>query len=144
MMKISSSIRSSFPVRARRRQKGFVLISVLLIAILFFGLIELLMTESSEKMRESSRFRARIVSNILAENGAELAAAQMTDLSFNSDSLETDQGSMNGTYRRIGQDQFVIEASGTTSGVIQSRGIVTITGTIDGSSVRIDQTRHER
>lgn len=120
------------------------MISVLLIALLYFALIELIMAESARKMREAQRFRARITANILAENGAELAAAGMTGLDLREASLENDDGEMSGTFRRVGEDSFVIEATGTTKGVVRSTRNVSIKGRIVASSVRIDETRHDR
>ncbi|MDX1584387.1 MAG: hypothetical protein R3338_12385 [Thermoanaerobaculia bacterium] len=135
--------RSCFQGPNSGQQSGFVLISVLLIAILYFGLIELVLTESAEKMREANRFRARISANILAENGAELAAAQMTNLDYSQESLETDHGTMSGTFRRVGQS-FVIEGIGSSKGVIENTRKVTIRGTIEGESVSIERTDHDR
>ena len=95
-------------------------------------------------MREAQRFRARITANILAENAAELAAAGMTGLEAREASLENDDGSMTGAFRRIGEESFVIEATGTTTGIVKSTRNVSIKGRIVQSSVRIEETRHDR
>lgn len=131
-------------MRAKHSQEGFVLLSVLLIAVLYFGLIELLLNDSAQRMREAQRFRAVITANILAENAAELAATNMVGLSVNQASAESDDGSISGTYRRVGQNGFLVEAMGVTNGLSRAKRTVTIKGTISGTSVRIHQTRHRQ
>src|SRR6266566_4686861 len=58
-------------------QRGYVLISAIALAILYFGLMELMLIDSSRALREAQRFRARVTSAALAESAAELSAAQM-------------------------------------------------------------------
>lgn len=141
-MKGSSSSRSCFPVRAEHPQRGFVLLSVLLIAVLYFGLIELLLSDGSQRLREAQRFRSVITANILAENAAELATAGMVGLSENEASAELEEGSMSGTYRRVGENGFVVEAFGSSIGTNNTKRTVTIEGEIHAASVRIHRTRH--
>src|SRR6266545_5727430 len=62
---------------SRQRQRGFVLISALVLSVLYFALMELLLIDSSRALNEAQRFRARVVAGALAESGAELAALQM-------------------------------------------------------------------
>lgn len=131
-------------MRAETSQRGFVLVSVLLIALLYFGLIELIMADGARRSVEAQRFRARITANIFAENGAELAAKQMVHLGSSEEKLELPEGVMEGSFRRIGQEGFVIEATGTASGVVETRRSVAIRGTIRDSSVTIERTRHNR
>lgn len=131
-------------MRAERSQRGFVLLSVLLIAVLYFGLIELLLGDATQRLREAQRFRATITANILAENAVELATARMVHLSVNQASAELDDGSLSGTYRRVGEDGFIVEATGTTNGMFRTKRTVTIHGEIRASSVRIHQTRHSQ
>lgn len=141
-MTISSWNRWYFPVRASSAQRGFVLLSVLLIAVLYFGLIELLLSDASQRIREAQRFRSVISANLLAENAAELAAAGMVGLNQNEASADTVGGSMSGVYRRQGKHGFIVEAVGETSGVFSTTRTVTIEGTIHGASVTIRRTRH--
>lgn len=121
-----------------------MLLSVLLIAVLYFGLIELLLGDATQRLREAQRFRATITANILAENAVELATARMVHLSVNQASAELDDGSLSGTYRRVGEDGFIVEATGTTNGMFRTKRTVTIHGEIRASSVRIHQTRHSQ
>ena len=53
--------------------------SVLILAILFFALMTLLLIESSEMSRRADRYRSRVLAQVLAENGAELAAQKMVN-----------------------------------------------------------------
>lgn len=126
----------------KHSERGFVLLSVLLIAVLYFGLIELLLSDASERMRNARRFRAVVTANIHAENAAELAATGMVGLSVNEASAEIDGGSLSGTYRRVGENGFILEAAGTTGGAFATKRTVTIEGTIIGRSVTIHRTRH--
>src|SRR5204863_3948307 len=73
------SIRSSF--RGRTTERGYVLISAIVLAILYFALMELMLIDSSRAVREAQRFRARIVATTLAESAAELAALQLVTAS---------------------------------------------------------------
>lgn len=117
---------------------------MLLIAVLYFGLIELLLSDATQRLREAQRFRATISANILAENAAELATARMVDLSVNEASAELDGGSLSGTYRRVGENGFFVEATGIAGGMFRTKRTVTIHGEIHAASVRIHQTRHSQ
>lgn len=138
----SFSSRLCFPVRTEPAQRGFVLLSVLLIAVLYFGLIELILSDGAQRLREAQRFRAVITANILAENAAELATAGMIGLSEKEAAAENESGSMSGSYRRIGKNSFVVEAVGSSVGTNNAKRTVTIEGEIHASSVRIHRTRH--
>src|SRR5260370_11002888 len=70
------SMRSLFRGRTTN-QRGYVLISAIALAVLYFGLMELMLIDSSRALREAQRFRSRVVASALAESAAELAAAQM-------------------------------------------------------------------
>src|SRR5258708_13978010 len=58
-------------------QRRYVLITAIALAVLYFGLMELMLIDSSRALREAQRFRSRVVASALAESAAELAAAQM-------------------------------------------------------------------
>lgn len=131
-------------MRGKPSERGFVLLSVLLIAVLYFGLIELLLRDASQRMRDAQRFRSVITANIYAENAAELAATGMVGVSVNEASAEVEGGSLLGTYRRVGENGFVLEATGVTRGTFPAKRTVTIEGTIVGTSVTIHRTRHEQ
>lgn len=62
----------SFPVRDER---GFALIMALVLAILYFALIELLLIESTLAFRSARSVSDRIELQSLAEDGAEFVAA---------------------------------------------------------------------
>src|SRR5688500_16300349 len=65
--------------RARTSESGFALALAVVLAVLYFGLIQLLMMDASGQLAEARRFRARIVALTAAENAAELAAADITN-----------------------------------------------------------------
>jgi type II secretory pathway component PulK len=138
----SFSTRSSFRGRTERGQRGFVLVSVLLLALLYFGLMELMLADAASKLREAHRFRSRIVANILAENAVELAAARMLDHGSSEAEGKTPEGTMAGTYQRLENDHYVLQGEGRTSGITPTTRRVEIRGRIIGQSIRIDASRH--
>lgn len=121
-------------------QRGFVLVSALVIAALYFGLIELTLLDSSRRLETAQRFRARIAARILAENGAELAAQNMTKASSTSGEAELSDGIIQGRFERSG-DTFVLRGSGSTSGVKRASAGIEIRGRIDGNVILIDSSR---
>jgi hypothetical protein len=67
MRTVLRSTRSSS--RARTAERGFVLGMAMVIAVLYFLLMELLLIDSSRALGEAQRFRSRVVAAALAENG---------------------------------------------------------------------------
>ncbi len=126
----------------RRDQRGFVLVAALVLAILYFALMELLLIDSSRALAEAQRFRARIVSTALAENAAELAAEQIVSRSSAKVTASNFQGTMDGTLTRSGP-KFELEGQGTATGVIRQESSVIVQGRIapDGT-LSIDYTIH--
>jgi Tfp pilus assembly protein PilX len=124
-------------------QRGYVLISAIALAILYFGLMELMLIDSARALRESQRFRARVMAATLAESAAELAAAQMVNGTSNAANAQDDQGKMNGALNRTGND-FELNGEGVTSGVPPVRATVRVQGRIEGSRVMIDYTFHSQ
>jgi len=122
---------------------GIVLVAALVLAVLYFGLMELMMIDASRSLTEAQRFRARIVADTLAENAAELAAVQMITKANDMASYQDDQGSMKGTYNRTG-DEYVLTGVGRTDGIINQTATVRVQGRIDGVRVLIDYTAHSQ
>ncbi len=52
-------------------QRGFVLGAALLLAVLYFALMELLLLDSTLSLQQAQRFRAHIMATTLAESAAE-------------------------------------------------------------------------
>jgi hypothetical protein len=136
------SIRSSS--RAQRNERGFALIAALALAILYFGLVELLMIDASRELMEARQFRARVVALTLAENGAELAARNMTDPSVTDAqvSLANEDGEMSGTLRKDAAGQFEIEGSGTATGIESATESVILRGRVSGGEIQIQYAIH--
>ena len=139
------SMRFSFHARTNRtHQRGYVLISVIVLAILYFALMELLLIDSSRALREAQRFRSRIVAATLAESAAELAAAQMVaQQSSNSVNAKEDQGTMDGAIRVV-PPQFEITGDSATTGVLPVKANVRVQGRIEGTRVIVDYTFHSQ
>lgn len=141
-------MRFFFPARTTRRTKererGFVLISAIALAILYFALMELMLIDSTRALREAQRFRSRVVASTLAESAAELAAAQMVKGSAGATPKATDeQGSMEGQLHLVGS-QFELLGDGATAGVASMKASVRVQGRIEGTRVIIDYTFHSQ
>ena len=138
-------MRFSFRVRTTD-QRGYVLISAIALAVLYFGLMELMLIDSSRALREAQRFRARVVASALAESAAELAAAQMITRPARRPPVaaQDEQGQMLGTLNTNGR-AFEIIGEGTTAGVAPVKASVRVQGTITGGThIAIDYTFHSQ
>lgn len=123
-------------------QRGFVLISALVLSVLYFGLMALILIDSTRALHEANRFRARIVAATLAENGAERAAQDIISLDFREVPEDKDwQGTFSGQMKRTNQ-KFEIEAEGTAIGVVTQRAKVWVQGRVVGNVVTIDYATH--
>jgi hypothetical protein len=135
------STRSSF--RGRTTEKGYVLISAIALAILYFGLMELMLIDSSRALQEAQRFRARVVASALAENAAELVAANMITSPGSTTTAQDDQGKMIGAINVSGSN-FEINAEGDTAGVVPVKATVRVQGRIIGNHIAVDYTFHSQ
>jgi Tfp pilus assembly protein PilX len=135
------SIRS-FSRGRTERQRGFVLISALILAVLYFGLMELMLIDSQRALSEAQRFRARVVASTLAESAAELAAQQLVTRSASTVDVQDAQGTMHGTLQRSGPEAFTLTGTATSGGVQQATASVVVNGRVQGVAVHIDSTAH--
>ncbi|SRR5258706_15532978 len=133
---------SSFRARTRN-QRGYVLITAIVLAILYFALMELMLIDSSRAMHEAQRFRSRIVAQTLAESAAELAAVHIVDRVGTDVNAEDEQGTMVGKLTR-GSTAFEITGTGTTHGVQPMTATVRVQGSLTGGRVVIDYTYHSQ
>ncbi len=143
-MERSPSIR--FCSRAHTTERGFALAMALIIAVLYFGLIELMLLDASRELAEARRFRARIVALTLAENGAELAAWHILLSDGKPASIPGDdwQGSMTGTIMKNSDGTFTIKGTGDAVGVVEVHATVEVDGKVVGNDVQIYYTRHSQ
>jgi hypothetical protein len=115
--------------RARTSERGFVLVAALVLAILYFSLMELMLLDSSRALRESQRYRARVVAAVLAENGAELAAEEiLTNPRTMPVELNGEDGTMRGALSRQDDGKFVITGEGKATGVASQQATVELQG----------------
>ena len=135
-------MRSSFRARTRN-QRGYVLITAIVLAILYFALMELMLIDSSRAMHEAQRFRSRIVAQTLAESAAELAAVHIVDRQGTDVNAEDEQGTMVGKLTRS-SSAFEITGTGTTRGVQPTTATVRVQGSLTGGRVAIDYTYHSQ
>jgi Tfp pilus assembly protein PilX len=133
--------------RFSRDQRGYVLISAIVLAVLYFALMGLMLVESSRALREAERFRSRVMASTLAENAAELAAEDIVERGGNHIDADDWQGKMtakmthNATFDNS-PGSFEIEATGKTSGPIPASVDVKVQGEITGKKVTVDYTYH--
>lgn len=120
----------------------------IVLAVLYFGLMELLLIDSARELKEAQRFRARIVAAALAENAAELSMENATTSIRRPINQEDAQGTMIALMEAPGTPpnprRFTIEAEGTTKGVPPQRATVKVHGEISGGAIRIDYTFHSQ
>lgn len=140
-----SSIRSSS--RARTSERGYALISALILAALYFGLMELMLIDSQRALAEAQRFRARVVASTLAETAAELAAEQLV----NHAGMPVDDSDAQGKYRggvsysagADGGTQFTLTGIAETTGIARATASVKLLGRFDASGhIVIDTAEH--
>jgi hypothetical protein len=147
------STKSSFS--GRTRERGYVLITAIAMAILYFALMELMLIDSSRALREAQRFRSKVIATTLAESAAELSAASMvTNLKDNGINADDEQGSMkakcavtpipNNDPSKPKESAFMIDAEATTSGVSPVTSKVSVQGRIVGQQVKVDYTFHSQ
>jgi hypothetical protein len=143
-MERSPSIRSCN--RARTTERGFALAVALIVAVLYFGLIELMFIDAARDLAEARRFRARVVALTLAENGAELAAANLVTSVVNNPPPVTDwQGITTGTMKKnASTGEFEIHGTGEATGVVSQKATVIVRGQVVGGSVQIHNTQHSQ
>jgi hypothetical protein len=132
------------PRRDRSRERGFALAIAIILAVLYFGLIELLLVDSARELDQARRFRARVMAMTLAENGAEIAAFQMiTSPPASTPPYEDWQGTATGELSRPEPSIFRLKGTGETKGLVKSKATVQVIGHIDnGIRVYIDYTMH--
>jgi len=133
------SIRSSS--NGRTTERGYVLVSAIALAILYFALMELMLIDSSRALREAQRFRARVVATTLAESAAELAAAQLVTAPGATVNATDEQGTMSATLKKSG-NTFMIEAQAEATGVPAQKATVRVQGDVQGTRVRVAYTYH--
>jgi len=134
--------RSSF--RVRTRERGFVLIAVIALAVLYFALMELMLIDSSRALGEAQRFRSRVIAATLVESAAELSAASMlTRGAGDTINADDEQGSMKATCR-VNAPAFEINAEAATSGVMPVKSTLRVQGRIVGQRVVVDYTYHSQ
>jgi hypothetical protein len=135
--------RTLLAVGCSPNQRGYVLISAIALAILYFGLMELMLIDSSRALREAQRFRARVIASALAESAAELAAAQMVTRPGGATSAEDEQGKMMGSVE-VNGTAFELVGEGNATGVVPVKATVRVQGRIIGTHIAVDYTFHSQ
>lgn len=116
----------------------------IIVAVLYFGMIELMMLDASRELAEARRFRARIVALTLAENAAEGAALHIVDNVPQPFNEENEQGTMSGRVMKNSDGTFVLTGDGESSGLESTKAHVRVQGHVSGTSITIDLTLHSQ
>jgi len=128
-----------------------VLVAAIALAVLYFGLMELMLIESQRSLREAQRFRAKIVATTLAENAAELAAEHLCQNWVATIDWANGDGKMDGKMERKAapfgakpaRSPFVITVTGASSGVPTSSETLKLDGNVvDGTGIEITYSNH--
>jgi hypothetical protein len=135
------SIRFSF--RARTRERGYALISAIVLAVLYFAVMQLLMIDSTRALKEAQRFRSKVISSTLAESAAELAAAQIINTVSRTVKADDGDGQMRGLLRHS-SGSFEITGEGTSAGADPRKATVRVQGRIEGTKILVDYTSHSQ
>lgn len=105
---------------------GFALVAALLLALIYLGLILVVLAESSLANLEASRFRARTVAGIYAENGIELGWLGAAGPG----SIELEHGESSGTIEWLPGNRFRLEGRGSYRGSQRQLRVVTVSGRV--------------
>lgn len=127
--------------RDEHNERGFVLAAALIIAVLYFALMELLLMDSARALNEAQRYRSQVIAQTLAESGAERSSAQMMAKFTNQANAATDQGKMSGTMQH-NASSFEIVGDGEATGVPPAKAHVELKGAIFGNHIQIDYATH--
>lgn len=120
----------------------------IILAVLYFGLIELLMIDSARELNAARRFRAQVVAQTLAENAAEGAALMIADENVPPGDFKatSEDGTMDGSASRFkgeaGGMVFELKGTGVSAGLASTTAQVTIRGRINGKKLVIDYADH--
>ena len=128
--------------RARTSERGFALIAALALAILYFGLMELILIDSSRALSEAQRFRSRVLAAAMAEDAAELASVNMRHSSGGTNKLEGPDRQLTGKLVRAGEN-FEIIGEARSIGAMSQSATVRVQGRMgEDGVVTIDYTMH--
>lgn len=130
-----------------------MLITAIVLAVLYFALMELMLVDSTRALREAQRFRSKVVATVAAENAVELAAASMAKHSIANITAEDEQATMHGTLNVSGQpgnQTIILDGEAKTKGVQPADATVRITGRLLGDPmappqrIAIDYAAHSQ
>jgi hypothetical protein len=142
--------RSCSRARSKQDERGFAIVSALVLAFLFFSLVGLILLESAAAAQQASRFRSRAVADALAESAAEIGVMRMLTSGGSSMTMTVEGGEMAAEWEvKQTSDpnvrRFILAAQGKTKGVPPVEREVQLAGRIFyGNQVTIDRTLHGR
>lgn len=137
----------------RRSQRGIALVAAIVLAVLYFGLIQLLLIDGSRDLREAQRFRARVVALTLAENAVELAAVDLVNRSGGFANEDDWQGKYTGRRQGgsssgggVGKQPFLLTGESESKGTVKVTAKVRVFGQYDEvtKKVTINYTMHSQ
>lgn len=128
-------------------ERGFALVSALVLAFLFFALIGLILIESTLSLRIAHQYRAKIVANNLAESAVQLALQELAIDEDGELEVDTAEGKISTTCRLTpsasqGGYDFEIAAVGVSAGVTRSRSRIIARGHQSVGTVIVREVEH--
>jgi len=126
--------------RARADSKGFAMISALVIALLYFALMQLVMVESILAYRQARSIASRTSLHVLAEDGVELVTRDFCTSGGSSVTLESGNASVSAKSRMIGGQRFEIESKATSAAGTAS---IKLKGRMSGCNPIVESARYE-
>lgn len=137
----------------RRNQRGIALVAAIVLAVLYFGLIQLLLIDGSRDLREAQRFRARVVALTLAENAVELAAVDLVNRAGGFATEDDWQGRYTGRRQGgsssgggAGLQPFLLTGESESKGTVKVTAKVRVFGQYDEATkkITINYTMHSQ
>jgi len=125
--------------RARADSKGFAMISALVIAVLYFALMQLVFVESILAFRQARSIAARSALHILAEDGVELVMRDFCTSGGSSVTLVSGTATVVAKSRMIGSQRFEIESKATSPAGSAS---VNLQGRLSGCNPIVETARY--
>lgn len=122
-------------------ERGFALILSLVLALLFLALIALVLADTGAALRTAERVRGRVLADILAENGVELAAQGLLGRASQSVDRAIEGGHVKARLERTGEDRFRIASEAVADGPFAAMASVEIAGRVTGDRITIDRSR---
>lgn len=134
-------------MKRQRGERGFALISAIVLAFLFFALMGLLLIESTMSLRLAHDYRAKVLAHNLAESGLQLALQDLQLGGNGTVEFKMEEGTivtvctLRPNVLQGGED-FEVIATGSSAGVSPTTARVVAVGTRTVGDVVLRRVEH--